>query len=92
MAVDCIVLGGGIVGTSLALALTLKGRQVALIDKGRPGGGTSFGNAGLIQKEAVMPYPFPRDPMLLLQYAFNMKSEANYHLSDFLKVAPFLWR
>ena len=92
MAVDCIVLGGGIVGTSLALALSLKGRQVALVDNGRPGGGTSFGNAGLIQKEAVMPYPFPRDPMLLLQYAFNMKAEANYHLSDFLKVAPFLWR
>jgi D-amino-acid dehydrogenase len=90
--IDAIVLGGGIVGTTLALALQMRGRATALIDRRAPGGETSFGNAGLIQREAIMPYPFPRDPFLLLQYALGLKPEANYHLADILHVAPFLWR
>jgi D-amino-acid dehydrogenase len=92
MRFDVLVLGGGIVGTALALDLALRGRSVGLVERRAPGGETSFGNAGLIQSEAIMPYPFPRDPLLLLQYALNLKPEANYHLSDVLEVAPFLWR
>ena len=92
MRFDVLVLGGGIVGTALALDLALRGRSVGLIERKSPGGETSFGNAGLIQSEAVMPYPFPRDPYLLLQYALNLKPEANYHLADVFEVAPFLWR
>jgi len=92
MRFDVVVLGGGIVGTALALALQMRGRAVALVDKGQPGGETSFGNAGLVQSEAVMPYPFPRDPLLLLQYALNLKPEAHYHITDILHVAPSLWR
>ncbi|MGL5447988.1 MAG: NAD(P)/FAD-dependent oxidoreductase [Rhabdaerophilum sp.] len=92
MRVDVLVLGGGIVGTALALSLAMKGRSVAMIDRGAPGGETSFGNAGLLQSEAVMPYPFPRDPFLLVQYALNLKAEAHYHLRDVLHVAPYLWR
>ncbi|MCA0399687.1 MAG: FAD-binding oxidoreductase [Proteobacteria bacterium] len=92
MRFDVLVLGGGVVGTSLALDLALRGRSVGLIEKGAPGRETSFGNAGLIQREAVMPYPFPRDIRLLFQYALGRKPEANYHIADVLKVAPFLWR
>lgn len=91
MKFDVMVLGGGIVGTTMALALQMRGRAVALIERDRPGAATSFGNAGLIQSEAVIPYPFPRDALLLLQYALKLKPEANYHLKDFFQVAPYLW-
>lgn len=92
MRFEVMVLGGGIVGTALALALALRGRAVVLVDRGQPGAETSFGNAGLIQSEAVMPYPFPRDPFLLVQYALNLKAEAHYHLKDVLHIAPYLAR
>ena len=92
MQADAVVLGGGVVGTAMALELQRRGRSVVLVDKARPGGATSFGNAGLIQSEAVLPYPFPRNPFLLAQYALNLKPEAHYHLGDALHVAPSLWR
>jgi D-amino-acid dehydrogenase len=47
------------VGVSTALALQERGRNVVLIDRREPGGETSFGNAGIIQTEAVLPYAIP---------------------------------
>jgi glycine/D-amino acid oxidase-like deaminating enzyme len=49
------------VGVSAALHLQRRGRDVALIDRRAPGEETSYGNAGLIQREAVIPYTFPRE-------------------------------
>lgn len=89
---DCLILGGGIVGASLALELALAGRSSVLIERGRVGEGTSFGNAGLIQSEAFLPYAFPRDPLKLLGYALNARSDAHYQLSALPQVLPALWR
>ena len=53
--VDAIVLGAGFVGVSAALALQARGRRVALVDRhGKAAGETSFGNAGIVQTEAVV--------------------------------------
>ncbi|EGD05634.1 D-amino-acid dehydrogenase, partial [Burkholderia sp. TJI49] len=52
---DVIVLGAGIVGVSVALHLQDRGRKVALVDRNAPGEGTSFGNAGLIERSSVEP-------------------------------------
>jgi D-amino-acid dehydrogenase len=75
---DVLVLGAGIVGVSIATHLQMRGRQTILVDRGGPGEGTSFGNAGLIQREAVFPHLFPRDLGELLRYALNLKTEAHY--------------
>ena len=56
---DSIVIGAGMVGVSTALALQERGRNVLLVDRGEPGQETSYGNAGLIQTEAVQPYAIP---------------------------------
>ena len=92
MKVDAIVLGAGIVGVSVAAHLQKRGRSVALVDRRGAGEETSYGNAGLIQKEGVYPYGFPHDFGALLRYATNRTIDAHYHMSALPKLAPFLFR
>jgi D-amino-acid dehydrogenase len=89
---DVIVLGAGIVGVSVALHLQARGRDVVLVDRRQAGEETSHGNAGLIQREAVFPYAFPRDLGLILSYARNHRRDAVYHLSALPQIAPWLFR
>ena len=91
MQADTIVLGAGIVGISVALHLQKAGRSVLLVDRRAPGGETSYGNAGLIQREGVYPYGFPHDFGALIRYAMNNTIDAHYHWSAIPKLAPFLW-
>lgn len=89
--VDAIVLGAGIVGVSAALHLLKRGLAVALIDRQRPGEGTSYGNAGVIGGAGVYPTPFPRDIGTVFRVALKQAPEANYHLADLPRLAPWLW-
>lgn len=89
---DVAVLGAGMVGVSAALHLQQRGRSVVLIDRRGPGEETSYGNAGIIQREGVVPYPFPRDVRLLARYAFNLLPESNLHWSALPSIAPWLYR
>jgi len=59
---DAVVLGAGIVGTSIALHLAKRGLAVALMDRRAPGEETSYGNAGVIEGNIVFPPAFPSDP------------------------------
>ena len=92
MKFDTVVLGAGIVGVSIAVHLQKRGRAVALVDRKLPGNETSFGNAGLIQREGVYPYAFPRSIRTLLRYARNESLDVRYHADAMLKAAPFLWQ
>src|SRR6188474_774849 len=87
---DAIVLGAGIVGTSVALHLAKKGLAVALVDHRGPGEGTSYGNTGVIVGASVFPTGFPRSLSKLIQVAMKRAPEANYHFGDLLKIAPWL--
>src|SRR5580658_5494272 len=89
---DVIVLGAGMVGVGVALALQKRGRDVALVDRRGAGEETSFGNAGLIQREAVIPYTFPREFGVILSYAMNNRRDAVYHLSALPRLMPWLFR
>ncbi len=79
MTSSAIVLGAGVVGVSVALHLRRRGWDVVLLDRQAPGEGTSFGNAGLVQREAVFPYPFPRDLATLGRIAINRTIDVAYH-------------
>jgi D-amino-acid dehydrogenase len=87
---DVIVLGAGIVGTSIAACLAKKGLAVALIDRGRPGEATSYGNSGIIEGNTIFPAAFPSDWGELLRIALKRSPLANYHLTFLPQVAPWL--
>ncbi|HZM34773.1 MAG TPA: FAD-dependent oxidoreductase [Burkholderiales bacterium] len=89
---DAVVLGAGIVGICVALHLQKRGRSVALVDRRGAAEETSFGNAGLIQREGVYPYGFPHDFGALLRYSLNRTIDAHYHPSALPRLAPFLLR
>ena len=92
MKVDVAVLGAGMIGVCVALHLQKRGRAVALVDRRGAAEETSFGNAGMIQREAVFPHPFPMETSALLRYARNRSIDASYHLAALPRIAPFLWR
>jgi D-amino-acid dehydrogenase len=79
MASSVLVLGAGMVGTCTALHLQQRGFDVVLVDRRAPGQETSMGNAGLIQREAVEPYPFPREPGFLLDVALGRGAQVHWH-------------
>src|SRR6201987_5563230 len=89
---DVIVLGAGMVGVSVALHLQQRGREVILIDRRGAGEETSYGNTGLVQREAVIPYTFPREFGVILSYAMNNRRDVVYHLSALPRIAPWLFR
>jgi D-amino-acid dehydrogenase len=64
------VVGAGIVGAAAAYELCKRGAHVTLIDRGEPGRGCSYGNAGAISPGSVAPLAMPgvvaRAPRMLL--------------------------
>lgn len=87
---DAMVLGAGIVGTSVALHLAKRGLSVALVDRAEIGEQTSYGNAGIIEGNTIFPPAFPSHFGALLRIAFKRASEANYHFSFLPHVLPWL--
>jgi len=87
---DAIVLGAGIVGTSIALHLAKRGLSVALLDRAGLGEQTSYGNAGIIEGNTVFPPAFPSGLGALVRIALKRASEANYHLSFLPQALPWL--
>lgn len=92
MARETIVLGAGMVGVCTAYHLARRGRPVLLLDRRSPGQETSFGNAGLIQREAVQPYPFPRDIATLWRVLLNRSIGVRHRWSGVLASAGPLLR
>lgn len=78
---DVIVLGAGVVGVCVAIHLQRRGRSVLLVDRREPGRETSYGNAGIIQREGVRPRAFPREVGELFRIARNSGLDSRYQLS-----------
>jgi D-amino-acid dehydrogenase len=68
---SAVVLGAGMVGVATALQLQRRGWSVTLVDRKEPGRETSYGNAGIIQSEALRPSPMPRAWRELMRIAMG---------------------
>ena len=92
MRVDAVVLGAGIVGTSVALHLAKRGVSVALVDRKAPGEETSYGNTGIMESSVTLPTPFPRDLATLFKAATKQLPASNFHWNAILSLAPWMFR
>lgn len=84
------VIGAGLVGASTALSLRRAGYAVTLIERGEPGMGSSYGNAGLLSVSGSIPIATPgilwKVPKLLLDPLAPLTIRWSY----LPKIAPWL--
>jgi D-amino-acid dehydrogenase len=87
-----IVLGAGIVGVNVALALLQRGFAVTIVDDRGPGLGTSYGNAGCIAVAEITPISMPgliwQVPRMLLDPLGPLAISWQY----LPRLMPWLWR
>src|SRR6187401_1567794 len=87
-----IVIGAGIVGTATARALQRAGHAVTLLDSAEPGRATSYGNAGFIAIDHVLPLARPsvlkRVPRMLL----DRDGPLTVHLPSLFWLIPWMLR
>lgn len=89
---SAIVLGAGMVGVATAVHLRKRGWSVALVDRREPGRETSYGNAGVIQSEALRPHPMPHDWRELVDIATGRTNDVRWHLASLPGHLGPLWR
>ncbi len=89
---DVVILGGGVIGLSIALKVLNAGREVILLDPEEPGTGTSYGNAGTIAEYAVLPVGSPEIIKKLPSLLFNKNSPISVKRSEIISLAPWLIR
>lgn len=87
-----VVVGGGIIGLSIALSLQKRGVQVTLLERDEVGQGTSWGNAGHLAVEQVFPIADPSVlkslPAMLLDPLGPLRLDWRY----LHKITPWLLR
>ncbi len=87
--VDVLVIGGGVIGASVARELQAAGRSVTLIEKGQPGQGCSFANAGWLTPCFAMPLPQPG--MFWKSIGWLLDSNSPLYIQPRLNPTLFRW-
>ena len=86
------IVGAGIVGLCCGLTLLSEGYDVTIVDPKAPGSATSFGNAGIIADDMIIPISTPglwaKLPWMLLSPMSPMKLRWSY----LPKAIPWLYR
>jgi len=84
------VIGAGIVGACIALALRKRGREVLLIDRDAPGHGCSYGNSGAISPSSVAPLAMPGVLASVPRMLLDAASPLRLPLAYLPRAAPWL--
>ena len=87
-----IVIGAGIVGTATARALQRSGHAVTLVDSGEPGKATSYGNAGFIAIDHVLPLARPSTLKRLPQMLMDRSGPLTVHPPSIPALLPWMAR
>jgi D-amino-acid dehydrogenase len=89
---DVIVLGGGIIGVSVAYAARQRGLSVVLVDRREPGSETSYGNAGVLSSGSIAPLNKPSLWKALPKYLSNRHPALRFDPAWAVANAPWLLR
>ena len=65
---DVLILGGGVIGLSCALALLRRGASVRVLERSAPGCGASHGNCGTLTPSHAIPLTVPGMPWKALRW------------------------
>ena len=87
-----IVIGAGSVGTATARALQREGHAVTLIDSGEPGRATSYGNAGFIAIDHVLPLARPSTLKRVPQMLMDRNGPLTVHPPSIPALLPWMAR
>ena len=86
---DVLVIGAGAVGVSTAYSLASRGHRVTVIDAGRIGEGSSYGNAGLIVPSHSVPIAGPGVITQGLSWLLN--PESPFYVKPRLDLGIWIW-
>lgn len=89
---DTIVVGAGLVGAACAARLAHAGREVLLLDMQAPGLGASFGNAGHVATEQLIPLANPQVIRDSWRYLVDADSPLRLRMAYLLPILPWLTR
>src|SRR5690349_5861121 len=87
-----IVIGAGIVGTAIARALQRAGHSVTLVDSDEPGKATSYGNAGFIAIDHVLPLARPSTLKRVPQMLMDRNGPLTVHPPSIPYLLPWMAR
>lgn len=89
--VEILIVGAGIIGTSIGAELSRRGAKVCVIDQGEVGKGCSYGNAGWMTPCFSMPLPMPGMFWKSLKWLLDPQSPLYIKPSPSLDLASWLW-
>ena len=87
-----IVIGAGVVGAATARALQRAGHAVTLVDSGEPGKATSYGNAGFIAIDHVLPLARPSTLKRVPQMLMDRNGPLTVHPPSIPHLLPWMAR
>src|SRR5258707_3270928 len=89
---EIVVIGAGIVGMACASYIQRAGHRVTVIDRGAPGEGTSFGNAGCLNASSVVPISMPGVLSQVPRWLLDPEGPLVLRWRYLPVLAPWLWR
>ena len=88
---DVVIIGGGVIGLSIAYYIVSEGASVVLLEQNRIPSGSSYGNAGLIVPSRSQPLPAPKIVEKGFRLLFNPSGSFSIRLRPDPEMFRWLW-